>query len=443
MSRTRGALSVLALAVGGLALGQGPPAPPAPGDAVPPVPGPAAPPAPPAEPAKTAETLEKLTKTVEALGKNLTVTTADEKIKLVIGGSLTADAYFNRARPVAPGIPFFLTPASPFGFNQNTFDANARQTTLFALVSGPKVGSFESGGLVAVCLFNDALVVDRYGILPIQAFAQLKNDDWRFAAGQQFNVFNPLNPGMLTFSFLGGSGNAGAGFPGQFRVERYLRPADDTQVTLTLGLSEPISTTVNNQLRVSEDNGFPNVETRAALALGPVLGEGLLARRPIEFGLSGLVGEIRTTDPANGGRRVVEQVWGFGSDARWSVTPRFGFQAEGFVGQTLGAYTAGILQNVNPVTLRGLRATGGWAEAYYYLCPDELHTHWGYGVDDPLDRDLAPGQPVRNETYFANLIWDVTKYLRVGFEVTYRRTAYTVFRNNEGVGFQTQVRLKF
>jgi hypothetical protein len=385
-------------------------------------------------------TLEELAKSVEALSKNLTVVTGDEQIKLVLGGAITADFYYNHARPVASGIPFFLSPRSPFGFRQDSFDANARQTTLFGLMTGPKFGDFETGGLVVFCLFNDALVVDRYGVLPIQAYGQLKNDDWRFAAGLQFNVFNPINPTMLTFSFLGGSGNAGAGFPGQARVERYFRPADDTQVTLTLALSEPISTTVNNNLRVSEDNGWPNVETRASLALGPLQGEGPLAKRAFEAGVSGLVGQNRTTLDA---RRVVADVWGVGSDLRWAVTPRFGFQAEAFVGQTIGTYTAGILQNVNPITFQGLHATGGWAEVYYYLCPEKLHTHWGYGIDDPLDRDLAPGQPVRNETYFANLIWDATKHLRFGWEVTYRRTAYTLLRNNEGMGFQSQVQWKF
>src|SRR5262249_37072402 len=150
----------------------------------------------------------------------------------------------------APGIPFFLGVRSPFGFNQDTFDANARATTLFAMISGPKIDGFETGGVVMLSLFNDALIVDRYGILPIQAYAQLKNDEWRFAAGLQFDIFNPLNPNTLTFAYLGGSGNAGAGFPGQFRVERYWYPANDTQVTLTFGISEPLSTTVNNQLRI-------------------------------------------------------------------------------------------------------------------------------------------------------------------------------------------------
>jgi hypothetical protein len=72
-----------------------------------------------------------------------------------------------------------------------------------------------------------------------------------------------------------------------------------------------------------------------------------------------------------------------------------------------------------------------------------LHTHVGYGIDDPLNRDLAPGQPIRNDTWFANLIWDVSKHLRVACEFTYRKTAYTVLPNNEGFGAQAQVQFKF
>ena len=78
-----------------------------------------------------------------------------------------------------------------------------------------------------------------------------------------------------------------------------------------------------------------------------------------------------------------------------------------------------------------------------YLCPEKPHTHVGYGLDDPLDRDLAPGQPVRNDTYFANLIWDPSSHFRLAGEFTYRKTAYTLVPNNQGVGFQTQLQFKF
>lgn len=459
MARARNVLAALIWVSGGIALGQEtlPPRTPSELPAIVPdaavvQPAPVAPaaPVPPAtdaaKPAPTLEelgkTVETLGKTVETLGKNLTVVTGDEQIKLVLGGVISADFYYNHARPVAPGIPFFLTPRSPFGFNTSTFDANARGTTLFGLISGPRFFGFESGGLVALCLFNDALVVDRYGILPLQAYAQLKNDDWRFAAGLQFDIFNPLNPQMLAFSQLSGSGNAGFGFPGQARVERYFRPDCDTQITLTAGISEPLSTTVNNQLRVSEDNGWPNLEARAAVAFGPLEGEGLAAKRPFEWGVSGLAGEIRTTDPATA-RRVVPGVWGLGTDLRWAVTPTFGFMTEVFTGETLGNYTAGVLQNVNLLTFKGIHSTGGWVEMYYYICPEKLHTHLGYGIDDPWNGDLAPTQTVRNETYYLNLVWDPSKYLRFGWELTYRRTEYLLVRNNDGFGFQTQMQFRF
>ena len=88
-------------------------------------------------------------------------------------------------------------------------------------------------------------------------------------------------------------------------------------------------------------------------------------------------------------------------------------------------------------------STGGWIEFYYNIIPDKLHAHFGYGIDDPLDGDLAPGQPVRNETYFVNLIWNVTKHFQLATEFTYRETAYTLLPNNDGFGIQTQVQFKF
>src|SRR5262245_39373404 len=386
------------------------------------------------------EKLAALEKTVTELTKKFTVVTADENFKLILGGTITADFLFNSARPVDPGTPFFLTPGPLRGFNQDTFDANARQTTLLGNIVGPKICDFQSGGLIALTLYNDSVIVDRYGILPIQAYGELKNEDWRFAAGLQFDIFNPLNPTVLPFSLLGASGNAGA-YRGQARVERFLRPCDDAQVTLTAGVSEPVPTILTPNLELTEDNGWPNVEGRVALALGPLVGEGPLAKRPFEWGVSGLVGQIRTTETAT--QQVVADVWGLGSDLRWAITERFGILGEVFLGQALGTYGGGILQSVNAVTKAGVRDSGAWGEFYCYLCPDKLHTHVGYGIDNPLDRDLAPGQPIRNETYFANLIWDVTKHFRIAGEVTYRKTGYTAVPNNDGVGFQAQVQWKF
>jgi hypothetical protein len=113
-----------------------------------------------------------------------------------------------------------------------------------------------------------------------------------------------------------------------------------------------------------------------------------------------------------------------------------------FTGEGLGTYAGGVLQTVNSMTFEGIGATGGWAEIYFYCTPC-VHTHWGYGIDDPQDGDVAATQIVQNETVFANLIWDVTKSLRLASEITYRTTDYLTFRDNDGVGLHWQMQWKF
>jgi hypothetical protein len=371
----------------------------------------------------------------------------DEKAKLELGVTVVADFYFNTARPVGPGVPFYLSPASPFGLSQVTFDANARATMLSARLSGVKVGNFDLSARVQAFLFDPVVINDKYGILPFAAVVQLKNEDWLFSTGLQLQIFNPLFPNMMTWSRLGGSGNAGAGVIGQARVERYLQPSEKSQVTLTAGISEPTATTFSDVGH--EDNGWPNVEGRATVALGSLKGEGPAAKRPFEVSISGVVGQIRTT-AASEGNQVVTDMWGLGSDFQWSATPRLGFLGEAFVGRTLGIWTGGILQTKNPTTFEGIHASGGWIEGYYYFRPDKLHTHLGYGIDNPRDEDLAPGQKTRNETYFGNLVLDVTRQYRLGWELTYRKTLFIPLGdgtlldlNNEGLGVQMHVEYRF
>jgi hypothetical protein len=56
---------------------------------------------------------------------------------------------------------------------------------------------------------------------------------------------------------------------------------------------------------------------------------------------------------------------------------------------------------VNADSFRYVHAAGGWVEAYVYFCP-KVHSQVGFGMD-PIDRDVAVGQIVRNQTWFANV----------------------------------------
>jgi hypothetical protein len=110
------------------------------------------------------EKLADLGRKVTELSTALTITTADENFKVAFGGRIVGEFLFNSARPVAPGIPFFLAPRVTPRFKQSTFDATGRQTALFALISGPEFHGFETGGLIAVILYNSSLVEDLWGV---------------------------------------------------------------------------------------------------------------------------------------------------------------------------------------------------------------------------------------------------------------------------------------
>jgi hypothetical protein len=99
-----------------------------------------------------------------------------------------------------------------------------------------------------------------------------------------------------------------------------------------------------------------------------------------------------------------------------------------YCGQTLGSYGGGVLQDINVdsatlvnSTFEGIRSIGGWIETFVDWTP-YLHSHVGFGIDDPLDRDVAVTQRTRNSTLFANAIWDVNQTFRVGLEFTWRQT---------------------
>jgi hypothetical protein len=158
------------------------------------------------------------------------------------------------------------------------------------------------------------------------------------------------------------------------------------------------------------------------------------------LGISGVVGQIRTTDPFV--RQVVADVWGVSTDFYWKVTDRFGIGGELFTGQTLGTYNAGVLQNINADTLEGIESSGGWIELFTYWTQC-VHSHLGYGIDDPQDSDVVLTGRTRNETYFANTLWDINPTFRVGFELTWRETQYRALPDNDGVGFHTQFQWAF
>ncbi len=360
----------------------------------------------------------------------VTVSMLNGKSRLKIFGSLSALSVFSTDRPFAPGMPLFLLPASPFGLNTNTFDIHGRQSNIAATFIGPEANGFTPSATFVSFIANDTLTGDSYGFLPYNAFGELKNEDWRFAAGLQNDVFNPRKPTSISLAAMFTTGNTGS-FRSQARIERFIKPSDASEYTVQFAVSDPIQSVFGSRdLRIQEDNGWPNVEGRVSMGLGQA--ETLVGNRkarPFELGSSAFVGQIRTTrsilapqDPQSPIRNVVD-CWGFGIDTAVNLTSSFGFQGELFTGAGLGEYNGGIGQTFDSATREAIRSSGGWGEVFAYLTP-KLHIHSGYGIDSPLRSTVDTFVLTQNQTFFTNIVWNWSKNIQISNQVDYRKTNY-------------------
>lgn len=360
----------------------------------------------------------------------ITVSMLNGKSRLKIFGSLSALSVFSTDRPFAPGMPLFLLPESPFGLNTNTFDIHGRQSNIGATFIGPEANGFTPSATFVSFIANDTLTGDSYGFLPYNAFGELKNEDWRFAAGLQNDVFNPRKPNVISLAAMFTTGNTGS-FRSQARVERFIKPTDASEYTIQFALSDPIQSVFGSRdLRIQEDNGWPNVEGRVSMGLGET--ETLVGNRKaraFELGSSAFVGQIRTTrsilapqDPQSPTRNVID-CWGFGVDAAVNLTSSIGIQGEVFTGAGLGEYNGAIGQTFDSATRNAIQSSGGWGEVFAYLTP-ALHVHSGYGIDSPLRRVDDTFALTQNQTFFANIVWNWSKNVQISNQVDYRKTNY-------------------
>ena len=145
-------------------------------------------------------------------------------------GRATLDAIYNTARPQAPGNPVFLDPKFPADFRSVPWISTPGIRRSGLPSPDPKIGDFQSGGrIAAVFLDNTNLFADNNGFLLTQAYGELFNDDWRFAAGLQLDVVAPLAPTVLPFAIEGapiGNYIVGPNAGGAFRARWQRLPID-------------------------------------------------------------------------------------------------------------------------------------------------------------------------------------------------------------------------
>jgi hypothetical protein len=343
---------------------------------------------------------------------------------------------------------------------ESEFLVDGRNTRLGIDVSGPQIpwfGCAQTGGKVEFDFQGAFATTENKGaVLLRHAYVEVKNDEFRFLAGQTWDVVSPLMPSMLMYSVGWDAGNIGYR-RGQVRLERYLAASDNLLFTLQGSLDQnvfgdAISHSVNTAIVPTtsggttaiatayalqpEPSGWPIIEGRAAVTLGERTGPGAL---PITLGFSGHVGQTEFSmmngskfDPTFASKNQLRNTWSVGADWNVPVTHRFGVQGEFFTGENLSPFLGGIGQGLDAAVsgpgvtepLAEIEDTGGWCELWYDITP-RLHTHFGYSVDSPDRHDLhVAGERSYNQFFYTNLIYDVTKRFLTGVEISSWKTLY-------------------
>jgi hypothetical protein len=357
-------------------------------------------------------------------------------VLIVPFGALRLDGLFAEAATTPRAFPMYLE--RNFAGNDHQLTMSAQATELGLAVFGPPVGTFQTGGRVLVDFQGESVVLNRTNLFLMEAFGELRNDDWRIAFGQMESLISPLNPIMVDFLHTYSAGNLGGHRP-QVRVEHYERPSEEVQWTFQAGLSQPDPNEFIASPAVrGRDNGWPNVEGRIALALG--VEQEMV--RPFELGFSGFVGQARAATIDGETLPFTANTWAFDVDFRLE-SKWVGLRAEYYVGRGAGTYSGAISQTLNPFTAEAILSTGGWVQVWYRLTPSLLCSV-GYGIDDPRNADLANFQRSRNQVVFGNLIWDITRHFQCGVEVSYRETDFVIpCERNNGMVYHFMSRFIF
>lgn len=366
--------------------------------------------------------------------------------RVVPYGYLWGNMVYETARtaPIARSYTTWVESLDTQG--EDAFTVDGRTTRLGLEVSGPRLWLFnnaQSGGRIEVDFQGDFNSTEnKGGLLLRHAYVEVKDDYFRLLAGQTWDIISPLIPGTIMYTIFWDAGNVGYR-RGQLRLERYLAFSDTFLLTVQGSLNQNIFSDSRGDPTVrAETDSWPVVEGRLGATLGPRGPDGL----PIVFGVSGHIGnqggDILPPDPVPQDD-VRRRTWSLNADVRIPVSRWLGFQGEFYTGENMGTFLGGIGQGVNRDTLRSIRSTGGWFEVWYYWFAD-LHSHVGYCVDDPVDRDLTlAAQRIYNQVYFGNIVYDVTDRFELGLEVQSWRTLFVDQRPGESVRLEFMARYGF
>lgn len=327
----------------------------------------------------------------------------EEKVTVKPYGYIKLDALYETGRSSHGN--FAIWAADPAD-NEGMFYVTAKETRLGFAIKGISFGKFKATGKIEVDFHSSNSENKAYNYMR-HAFLKISDGSLTIIAGQTWDIINPLNAATLNYPVIWGAGNTGYRRP-QLSIRKDFKTGKN-MFTLQAGIFRTIAADYDND--GSEDGaaaGFPMIQGRIAGKFG--FGNGYL-----QLGVSGHYGKSKgdveyTTSSTN-------------ADLLLVISPKFKIVAEFFSGTNMGAFLGGIAHTVNIAKMEEIEAKGFFVNAVA-MPTSKIRLSLGYGMDDPNDDNLNFSNRSKNTTFFGNVLFFLSKSVRVGFEVANWTTDY-------------------
>jgi hypothetical protein len=289
------------------------------------------------------------------------------------------------------------------------------------------------------------------------AYLKLTKGSWSVLAGQTSDVISPLVPKTVNYTVGWAQGNIGYRRP-QFRLtastglgtgkltaaiaatrtighdldEFWIEGSPDSLVGTGDGVDDGADSpmpTIQGRLGLSTDIG---AQGHAAVGISGHFGRE--EARIITYDLSG--------EELDKDTRELES-WSINVDLKVKLSDRVNLSGEYFVGQNLGAYLGGVLQDFGP-DFNEIGASGGWGMLSLEPAKRILF-NVGYCFDDPDEDDFiipdgSSGTMInKNSVIFGNIMYGVTKNVTAMIEGSYLKTTYLTKTMSGGESDSTEL----
>lgn len=349
---------------------------------------------------------------------------------LKLYGYVKLDASYDTDATNSGNLAMWVQPHGAVA-SDDEFNITAKQSRLGLLFQGNDFSGLDSAARLEMDFYGSASETAPSPRLR-RAYVTVRNEKWELLAGQEWDTTSIQLPTTVNFATLGNTGALWSRRP-QVRLSRF-----DQQSYGTYTSAVAIARTVGSDLdgmgqEDGKDSAFPTVQAKFGYS-------GQIGDRDIALGIAGHYGTQSVDFGADDGLSL--QTHSLSLQGSYELTNSMKLTSVLWSGSNLSDYHGGIAQGINPVTFEEIDARGGWLQLSHQT-NDNLKLALTYGIDDPDDADLQPGNRSRNQTASIASFLSFSEHLTWATELSYMKTEYLQQEANDNVRLQNAILYKF